>query len=521
MRSRSRPGRAATAAVAMVATLAGCVYIKDTVRVADLPAKTGTRVASPVKAHLVDGSTVVYAHGVTVGADAIEGRGARFDAALTPQPPVDRVPLAEVVGMESYATVTNSGETAVISLLATAGGVVGGALLSVAIFGSCPTVYAPGDGPEAVQAELFSTSIAPLLESRDVDPLRISADASGRVTLDIRNEALETHYINHLQLLEVRHPRGTRSLPDTRGRAVAVTVEAAAPWQARDRRGRDVAALVAHADGSAFATAAEVLAAAGPADFADWVDLDFARAPAGAGAEALVLRMRNSLLGTILFYEVMLADAGPKALEWLGPRLDEISTAVELGRWHQDRMGLRVEAWDGRRFRHVARVRDSGPIAWREVAVPLPPWVARPVRTRLSFTADLWRLDRVALVRMAPDAAVRSLPAARVVGSDDRADTAALAGLAAPDTRYLQTGPGQRFAVEFEAGPVAPGIDRTFLLSSQGYYQEWIRAEWLRRPPAPGALQPSDAALQAALTRWRDTKATYEARFDRDRVPVR
>jgi hypothetical protein len=513
--------RRPAAAVTLAATLAGCVWIKDTVRVADVPLKAGTRVSSPVKAHLVDGSTVVYAQGLTVTGAGIEGHGTRYDTQLVLSGTVDRLPLTDVLGMESYGTVAKNPETAVVTLLATAGGVVGAALLSVAIFGSCPTVYAPGAGPADVQAELFSTSIAPLLESRDIDPLHLTADASGRVTLDIRNEALETHYINHLQLLEVRHPAGARAVPDTRGRALALTLDAS-PLHARDRRGRDVAALLAQAgDGRAFATQPAILAAAGPADFADWVDVEFApTAGEPASGAALVLRMRNSLLSTILFYDVMLADAGPRALDWLGQGLGEISTAVELGRWHQERMGLRVEAWDGRRYRRVARVRDSGPIAWREVAVPLPSWVARPIRARLAFTADLWRLDRVGLARVLPVAPPRSLPAARVVGSDGRADARALAAVMAADDRYLQTGPGQRFAVVFEAGTAADRTERTFLLSSQGYYQEWIRAEWLRRPPSSAALRPSDAALQTALARWRDTKATYEVRFDRDRVPV-
>jgi hypothetical protein len=33
---------------------------------------------------------------------------------------------------------------------------------------------------------------------------------TGAVRLHIRNEAMETHYINHLQLVEVRHRPGER-----------------------------------------------------------------------------------------------------------------------------------------------------------------------------------------------------------------------------------------------------------------------------------------------------------------------
>ena len=50
---------------------------------------------------------------------------------------------------------------------------------------------------------------------------------------------------------------------------------------------------------------------------------------------ALVLRARSSLLNTVLFYDVMLADAGPRALDWLGQDLERVSNAVELGRWRR------------------------------------------------------------------------------------------------------------------------------------------------------------------------------------------
>jgi hypothetical protein len=61
------------------------------------------------------------------------------------------------------------------------------------------------------EAELFSNSIAPLFEARDVDRLQAQPDANGMLRLDVRNEAMETHYINHLQLFEVQHA-GARSI---------------------------------------------------------------------------------------------------------------------------------------------------------------------------------------------------------------------------------------------------------------------------------------------------------------------
>jgi hypothetical protein len=51
--------------------------------------------------------------------------------------------------------------------------------------------------------------------------------------------------------------------------------------------------------------------------------------------------MRNSLLNTVLLYDVMLGPAGAAALDWLGEGLGRISTTGELGRWHHRRAELR------------------------------------------------------------------------------------------------------------------------------------------------------------------------------------
>lgn len=56
------------------------------------------------------------------------------------------LPLDSVAGMEAYRDYVRPIETVVVSTLATAGTIVGGALLAVAIFGSCPTVYADSAG---------------------------------------------------------------------------------------------------------------------------------------------------------------------------------------------------------------------------------------------------------------------------------------------------------------------------------------------------------------------------------------
>ena len=62
------------------------------------------------------------------------------------------------------------------------------------------------------------------MDASDLDPLRVRPDADGVIRLELRNEALETHFINHVEVVAVRHAEGTRVVPDQRGRPVAVSV---------------------------------------------------------------------------------------------------------------------------------------------------------------------------------------------------------------------------------------------------------------------------------------------------------
>ena len=514
---RRRLPRAVAFALAFSVALPACTF--QALKVEPVASGPPATVKAPVKAHLKDGSTVVYERGVRVSTDALVGSGMRYDLSLRRSEPVERVPLGEVAAMETFRVEVKAAETVVFSLLATGAVALGGALLAVAIFGSCPTVYSSAGGRDVLEAETFSYSIAPLLETRDLDRLHATADAEGRVRLDVRNEALETHYINHLQLLEVRHAVDERVLPDAGGRAV-VTGDLHPADQVHDRAGRDARSSLAAADGEAFGSVREAVARANAGDLEDWLDVSVP-VPDRVEQVALVLRARSSLLNTVLFYDVMMARSGARALDWLGADLDRIGEAVELGRWVRRRLGLHVKVFRAGTFQEVARVPDPGPIAWRDVAVVVPVVPGeRVARLRLSFLTDAWRIDRLQVAYHVREAAPRSIALAQVRGGAGADEAEARAGLEHADGRYLQTRPGQRFSAIFDAGPEPERETRTFLLSSQGYYTEWVRGAWLRGS-ANEAFVPSDEALLVALRRWTERRAAFEQAFEQNRVPVR
>ena len=504
-------------ALPLVLLVSACVHVYQSIRPRPLDPHTPVVVTTPVKAHLVDGSTVVFPGGVTVDAKQVRGDGNRYSLTLRDSAAVTSIPLDSIVGMEAFEQSVNGASSFFVSVLATGGlGLAVGAL-AVAIFGSCPTVYADSAGTALLQAEGFSYSIAPIFESRDVDRLRIVQAADGSVRLEIRNEALETHYLNHLELLEVMHGSAETALVDELNRLVVVTDQHPLT-RAIDRRGQDVSGRLGAEDGNVYRTAARTMEQAQLPDLDDWIDLT-ASAPPGADSVAIVLRLRNSLLNTTLLYDVMLGDPGARSLDWVGKDLKQVGPALAVAQWYQQRMGMNVAVSDGREYRVVAHLRDTGPIAWKDVAIVVPVVTPGSVRVRLTFPMDNWRIDRVAVADRVRRVSPTVIPLAEV-REGEALDPTALASMREADGRYLQTSPGQRFTTVFRP-PRSSAESRTFFLAAQGYYMEWVRANWLRSPRADHGFVPSDTALAQALDRWRMSQDSLETLFAATRIPTR
>ncbi len=480
-------------------------------------------VKSPVKVHLVNGGTVVFRQGAFFNRDSVRGLGVRYTPTLADSTAAQMsIALDSVLGVETFKDKFNAGRTVVYSTLATTaslmGLVVAACIADPKCFGSCPTFYADSGDTVTLEAEGFSYSISPLLEARDIDRLRSQPDSSGTLRLQVWNEALETHYINHLELLESVHGADEHVVPDERGRPVAVGAYLTASSM-RDRAGRDLRGTLARADGKLFMSADGTLADARLGDMEDYIDITVPRGTAGDSV-AVVLRMRNSLLNTVLFYDYMLAAPGARSLDWMASDLERIGPTVELGRWYTSHLGLRVHVRDGETWRQVGRVSDYGPIAWKDAGIVIPAPRGDSLHIRLSFLTDQWRIDRMTVAAHVRRPTTRTIPVATVLGATGDADAAAMRSVAGADERYLITNPRDRFTIAFRTGTGPRDSLRTFLLASQGYYTEWVRGAWLKGLRETSSFKPSDATLLAALKSWGSQKDSMEKQFYLSRIPV-
>lgn len=477
-------------------------------------------VTVPVRAHLVDGSTMLYPDGIrVVGTTIVPRRDVARIGPLnqTMMVSANPMPLDSIVGLESYQRRTNVPGTLVLSTLGAVGSTLGTALGLALVFGSCPTIYADSAGTAVLQAEVFATRISPLLEARDIDLLGVIPDSNGVLTLEVRNEALETHYINQFEVLEIRHARSDTLIPDEHGRPLLIGARRP-PVQAVDRAGRDRTLTVARIDDDVFSTDSVTLARASGADPFDFLDVVVPRPPADSAV--VTLRLRNSLLNTVLLYDFMLAAPGAGSIEWLTRDMRRIGPMFQFGRWYREHFGLRVSVYDGARWREIERHPTYGPVAWRDAATVVPVLERDSLRVRLRFAADEWRIDQVAVADRFRRPRTRTLAIRQLAGLPDSTSANVMRSLREADERYVETFPGQRFWMSFDAGLAPIDSTRSFLLASQGHYSEWVRASWVKNATDYTTFSPGPAALDRTFARWREKRDSIDAAFFATRVPV-
>ena len=456
---------------AVGAALAGCQQTRSLERSLVPPdeAQTLDREAPFLKAHMQNGDVYVLSEWVVQSDEGrVEGRGHHLGphrdtlARGTLQVPLDRVAVFET-------NKTNpSPSIAALSVLTGASLALTGycALNPKACFGSCPTFYAPAGTDTLLQAEGFSSSIAPSLERTDVDAL-YRAEATGD-SLDLRmtNEALETHVVRAARLLAVPRPDGGRTLRGPDGTF----------WQVRNLRPPTACAApeggcrseVARFDGR------ERYSRADSTDLAteETLTLTFDAAP--NRRVGLVVGARQTLLTTYLLYQT-LAYMGEDVGSWLA-RLERNEANIRQADVREVLGGIEVwaPASDADSWTKVGEVGEHGPLAPDVHFLPLPTAPDSTVTLQLRLTKGNWRLDYLALAEMGRRVEPRRLPPATVTRDGQPAPEARAKLL--DSTKTLVTFPGDEYTLSYDLP--ADGPSHELFLESRGYYLEWMREQW-------------------------------------------
>lgn len=462
-----------------------------------------------LKAHLGNGNVYVLSGWrVDSTSTAILGSGALLDANRVEIASGDfRLPADSVVLFETNVEGA-SGASAALTVMAGVTAVIAGicAVSPKTCFGSCPTFYAPGrSGTMELQAEGFSSSIAPGLEATDIDMLLHTRPSSRDYTLRVTNEALETHVIRHSDILAVPRPEGGRVYV-TSNDVFRETFDPIRPTGCSAAEG-DCLVSVVEADGE------ERFSLADSTDLAtrETIDLVFEDVP--EGRLGLVLVSRQTLMTTFLIYQA-LAYMGNDAGRWLAALETGGDQARErVGGMARVLGNIDVLIEDENREWIVAGgVGETGPIAADSRVVPLPLGAVSPHRVRLSLTKGMWRLDQVALVRLGDEVTPERLTPVAVERGGMH-DPNALRALVDRE-EALVTLPGDAYEISYRLPENPAGFE--LFLEARGYYLEWMRQEWmLEENPFRAAqlvLDPA-AALRALAPVFKSQEPTIEYLF--------
>ena len=443
--------------------------------------------AEYLKAHLRSGEVVVLSKWIIDDARReVIGIGERMGLdRLAAVPGEFRIGFDEVALYETNTVVTSPvvAAMAVVTGLSVA---VSIACLSnpKACFGSCPTFYAADDrsGQRVLQAEGFSDSIAPSLEKHDLDALWRTSGKGGPLSLQMTNEAYETHVIKQADVLAVLRPPGGRVFSDGEKLWVAPRVWAAAACSSELGACTEEVRAVDGVERKSL-TDAEDLAKRETIDVVfEGAATRATPAPATAAAAAqpqlaVVIGARQTLVTTFLLYQG-LSYLGAGATPWLAAMERGLHGSSGDGRGLQEVLGgieVQLAEADGS-WRTVGEVYETGPIATDVHLVRLPAGASAD-RVRLRLPQGGWRVEYVALAQISGEAEAVRLAPARIAGQL----SADFGKGRRPAERFpIVTVPGDQYELEYELPP-APraGDEYELFLDSRGYYLEWMRKEWL------------------------------------------
>jgi hypothetical protein len=335
-----------------------------------------------------------------------------------------------------------------------------------ACFGSCPTFYAPTGTDTLLQAEGFSSSIAPSLERTDVDALYRAEATGGSFDLRMTNEALETHVVRTANLLAVPRPAGGRTVQATDGTF----------WQVRDLRPPTACAApegrcrpeVARFDGRERYSRADSTNLATK----ETLTLTFDAVP--NRRVGLIVGARQTLLTTYLLYQT-LAYMGEDVGSWMA-RLERNQENIRQADVKELLGGIEVwaPASENDAWTKVGEVGEHGPLATDVHFLPLPPSPDSTVTLQLRLTKGNWRLDYLALAGLGRRVEPRRLSPAAVTRNGTPAPEARSKLL--DSTKTLVTFPGDEYTLSYDL-PTG-GTSHELFLESRGYYLEWMREKW-------------------------------------------
>lgn len=383
-----------------------------------------------------------------------------------------------------------------------------------ACYGSCPTFYInEHDNFRYADAEGFSNAIAPSLEYADVDALNYTAFGNDSFCITMKNEALETHCIQDIQLL---------AFPIAPGEAVAQTprqtyflCKKEFPLTKAMGPEGEITSLLNKADRIERFSLADTENMSSKEE----IILTFDHTE---GVQSLGLRLdfRQTLMTTYLIYS---------AMGYMGDEVGDMFARIENGGDTRDKLrnGIKKELgnidvylWNERtgNWDFKEGFYETGPIAINRQLIALDKKTGtEQTKVKLILNKGLWRIDYAALTHLIkPISPLTILP--NKITIDGKVNTVAYAKLSST-TEHLISMPGDKYKLHFKMPDSKQGY--SLFLYSKGYYLEWMRAHWIKDKDLlklrQMVYQPRKY-LRSEAAKYKSYEATMEEQFWNSKV---
>jgi len=335
---------------------------------------------------------------------------------------------------------------------------------------SCPFIYSFNGEQYIFDGEPYGLSICEGLKRTEWCGLQNLKEVNGQYRILVINELNEIQYIDELKLLVVNHPKGVKVAPDILG-GIHTISKPILPTRAYDKKGNDLIQYVSKNDWKFWQSRNEEKNPDRKNDLREELTFEFPK-PEDVKKAKLIFNGRNTFLGSDSIKRY-LSLHGNKVLELynymnnLGP-LNFIMPTVH-GREELYQLRIRIETKNDWKFKGI--IHGGGPYISAEKIYPLDisDITGNKLKIRLTPPAGFWMIDYIA-VDYSEDLPIKVTEIEAIEAIDHNGQDMREV-LTKNDKNYLvMPNIEDRSELVFESPPHLDGMDRSFILKANGYY---------------------------------------------------
>jgi len=142
--------------------------------------------------------------------------------------------------------------------------------------------------------------------------------------------------------------------------------------------------------------------------------------------------------------------------------------------------GIKIKVFKNNSWIEIGKFKDAGPLNWKYLVAELPANNSDTLFVRLEFVPDNFMIDYVGFDTTQSKDEISTILINPIKISDGKGNCsdALFSYINANDSLYLKTEPGDSYTFYYFI-PGKSNTEQTFFISSKGYYNEWIRGNWI------------------------------------------